>query len=745
MRYEALMQRLAHHALPGEDEPNNGGAALSRREFLKLSAGSAFALGLFTLPQVAHAAGGGQALKPNEMPDAFIAVRTDGGVVIQVNRLEFGQGVYTALPMLLAEEFDADWAHVEPQLAPAGNAYKDPYMGMQMTGGSMSVKNSWLQYRDLGARARAMFVAAAARRWGVSPASCRTQDSQVLGPDGQRAPYGELAAAAMQEAVPDQVALKVPADFTLIGKPTRRLDSPAKVSGREQYGLDVHLPGMKTVLLAKPPVFGARLGRWDAAAARRVVGVADVFPVQLDRGASGLAVVAEGFWPAQQGRRALQVEWDTSGVEKVDSARQLAHYRELAGTPGLVARADDVSALGQAAHRLHAEYEFPYLAHAPMEVLNCTLHYSGERCEIWVGTQFQTMDQLAVAKVLGLKPEQVVIHTQMAGGGFGRRAVPTSDYMVEAAWVAKGWRQAGHVEPIKVMWTREDDLHGGYYRSAYLHRVDIGFNGSGRILGWKHTVVGQSIVAGTSMAPFLMKGGIDHLVVEGIVDTPYRLPMHLEVHQPEVNVPVLWWRSVGNTHTAYVMETLVDELAQQSGIDTVAYRKQLMQGRHPRHAAALDLAVSQSGYGRRTLPKNHAWGVAVHEAFGSVVAYVVEAALENGQPRLLRATAGVHCNLAVNPLTVRAQIEGAALMALSTTLPGNAITLKDGVVQQDNFDTYAIARMNVMPEIDVHIVPSADPPMGMGEPGLPPLAPAYANAIARLTGRRLRRLPFDLS
>ncbi len=740
MRYEALMQRLAQ--MPGEPQPV-GGLVLSRREFLKLSAGAAFALGLYTVP--AAAAEAGQASKPSEMPDAFIAVHGDGGIVIQVNRLEFGQGVYTALPMLLAEEFDGDWALVRPHLAPAGDAYKDPFMGMQMTGGSMSVKNSWLQYRELGARARAMFVAAAARRWGASPAACRTRNSVVLGPGGRHASYGELAAAAMAEAVPEQVTLKAARDFVLIGKPTRRLDSPAKVNGREQYGLDVHLPGMKTVLLAKPPVFGGKLGRWDAAAARKVPGVVDVFPVPLDRGAGGLAVVAEGFWPAHQGRRALQVQWDTAGLEKVDSARQLAHYRELAGTPGLVARDDDISALDKAMHRLRAEYEFPYLAHAPMEVLNCTLHYHGDRCDIWVGTQFQTMDQMAAAKVLGLKPEQVAIHTQMAGGGFGRRAVPTSDYVAEAAAVAKSWRAAGHGEPIKVMWTREDDLHGGYYRPAYLHRVDIGFNGSGRIMGWKHMVVGQSIAAGTAMAPFLMKNGIDHLVVEGIVDTPYRLPMRLEVHQPEVNVPVLWWRSVGNTHTAYVMETLIDELAQQSGQDPVAYRKELMQNRHPRHVAALDLAVARSGYGRRKLPKDHAWGVAVHEAFGSVVAYVVEAALDNGRPRLLKATAGVHCNLAVNPLTVRAQVEGAALMALSTTLPDNAITFEDGVVQQDNFNTYQIARMDAMPEVDVHIVPSADPPTGMGEPGLPPLAPAYANAIARLTGKRLRRLPFDLA
>ncbi|HEX7647660.1 MAG TPA: molybdopterin cofactor-binding domain-containing protein, partial [Noviherbaspirillum sp.] len=411
--------------------------------------------------------------------------------------------------------------------------------------------------------------------------------------------------------------------------------------------------------------------------------------------------------------------------------------------PGIVAKDADVSKLSSAPKKIVAEFEFPYLAHAPMEPLNCVVDLRGDACTVWAGTQFQTVDQGAIARTAGLKPEQVTLHTMMAGGGFGRRAVPTSDYIVEAVNVAKAWRAAGKEGPVKLIWSREDDIKGGYYRPAHVHRAELGLDDKGNILAWNHTIVGQSILAGTPFEAFMVKNGVDSTMVEGMGE-PYKLPMKLSVHNAKANVPVLWWRSVGSTHTAFVMETLIDECAHIAGMDPVAYRKQLIGNDHPRHVAALDLAVARSGYGKKKLPDGHAWGVAMHESFNSVVAYVVEASMKDGVPKLHKVTAGVHCNRAVNPMTIEAQVQGAALMALGTTLPGAAITLKDGVVEQQNFSDYTVARMPDMPQVDVHIVPSDDAPTGMGEPGLPPLAPAFANAIASLTGKRLRKLPFDL-
>jgi isoquinoline 1-oxidoreductase beta subunit len=377
-----------------------------------------------------------------------------------------------------------------------------------------------------------------------------------------------------------------------------------------------------------------------------------------------------------------------------------------------------------------------------MEPLNCVVDLKAGSCTVWAGSQFQTLDQAAIARTAGLKTEQVTLHTMTAGGGFGRRAVPTSDYLVEAIHVARAWQAAGHGGPLKVMWSREDDIRGGYYRPSHVHRAEIGLDEQGRIVAWDHTIVGQSIRGGTQFES-KDKTVVDPSMVEGM-GTPYAVPLNLTAHQAKANVPVLWWRSVGSTHTAYVMETLIDEAAHVAGVDPVAYRKSLIGAEHRRHHAALDLAVARSGYGKQVLPEGRAWGVALHEAFNTVVAYVVEASVTDGVPALHKVTAAVHCNLAVNPLTIEAQIQGAVLMALGTTLPGAAITLKDGVVEQQNFGDYTVARMTDMPQVAVHIVPSGEPPTGIGEPGLPPLAPAFANALFRLTGKRLRALPFDL-
>ncbi|MBX3604345.1 MAG: xanthine dehydrogenase family protein molybdopterin-binding subunit [Piscinibacter sp.] len=735
----AAPPRALHHLL---ERGADAAPGLQRRSFLKLAGAGGFALGAF--PALAAAAADAKpdpGLKPFQQPLAFVAIAGDGTVTVTINRLEFGQGVQTGLAMILAEELDADWSRVHSRLGSNDGAYVDPLWNMHLTGGSTAIKHSFVQYRELGARTRAMLVAAAAARWQVDPATLRTRAGNVLGPGGRRLGYGELAEAAMALPVPTQVTLKDPKDFRLIGRPTTRLDARDKSSGRQAFGIDTRLPGQLTAVIARPPVFGARLASVDDAAARAVRGVKAVLRVPLDRGAEGVAVIADGYWPAHQARAALQLQWDTAGVEKVDSAQQLARFRELAGQPGRRHFDADMAPLARAPQRLDAEFVFPYLAHAPMEPLNCTVRLTDAGAELWVGSQMPGLDAGAAARTLGLKPEQVRVHVQAAGGGFGRRAIATSDYVVEACTIARAARAAGLDAPVRTLWSREDDIRGGYYRPMHLHRAQIGFDAQGRVLAWDHVIVGQSILTGTPFEPMLVKDGIDGTMVEGMRE-PYPLPMRLTVHHPQANVPVLWWRSVGSTHTAFVMETLIDEIARATRQDPVAYRLALIGDKHPRHRAALQLAVARSGYGRRTLPAGRAWGVAVHESFESVVAYVVEASLQEGRPVLHRVTAGVHCNLAVNPRSVEAQVQGAALMGLSMCLPGAAITLKDGVVEQSNFGDFVVPRIGDMPAIEVHLVPSAEPPTGMGEPGLPPLAPAFANAVARLTGKPVRELPF---
>ena len=723
------------------------GTDMSRRRFIKLTGASGFALGL--LPAAAGAAtpkADAGELKPAQQPGAFLHIDRDGVVTVQINRLEFGQGSHTGLARILADELDADWNNVRAELAPAGEAYKDPAFGIQMTGGSNSIQNSFTQYRELGARARAMLVEAAARKWQVDAATVRTDAGRLIAADGRSAGYGEMSEAAMALPVPASVTLKDSSEFRLIGKPVNRLDAADKSTGRQTFGMDMRRPGMKTVLIARPPQFGGAVAGFNAAEAQAVKGVDHVMQVDLDRGATGVAVVADGFWPASMGRDRLEIQW-TAPVELPDSGKLDAQFAALLGGDGLPARAGDLSGMAGAKKTIKADFRFPFLAHAPMEPLNAVIEMSGtgggRRCDIWTGTQFQTIDQATVASILKLKPEQVHIHTMFAGGGFGRRATPTADYLADAARVMKAWLAAGRSEPLKVVWTREDDIRGGYYRPLTMHRAEIGLGEDGQIAAWKHTIVSPSILKGTAFEAFLVKDGVDATAVEGVADTAYDLPIAVSVHHPAVAVPMLWWRSVGHTHSAFVMETLIDRIGREAGRDPVAMRRDLLR-KHPRHLAALDLAVRKSGYGAKALPDGRAWGVAVHESFRSVVAHVVELSIEDGAPKLHRVTSAIHCNLAVNPRSVEAQIEGAVVMAIGTTLDGAEITLRDGAVEQGNFDSYTMPRMPDMPPVDVHIVPSDDPPTGVGEPGLPPLAPAMANAIFALTGKPVESLPIRL-
>ena len=745
MIFDHLMQQAAARA------PR---VRLSRRQFVTMSVGGAVGLAFMPLAtrevraQNAPELPPGQ--KPTEQPSAFVSIDKDGSTTVLCNRMDMGQGIETALAMICAEELDADWSKVKTGFGNQRGHYVDPAMGMHLTGGSNSVKNSYTQYRELGARTKAMLLAAAARQWGVAPASLTAANGIVRG-GGKSAGYGELFEAAMREPVPGPVTLKDPKDFRLIGKPTGLKVSRAKSTGTQVYGVDVKLPGMLTAVVVRPPVFNGTVASFDAAAAKGVKGVKAVLPVTLDRGGQGIAIVADGYWPAKMGRDALKVEWNLAGVEKVDSAKQLAQYRELAKQPGIVAPQPhfqaDIGALAKAPKKLSAEFVFPYLNHAQMEPLACTVDLKADRCTIHAASQMPGVDAGAAAALLGFKPEQVEIVVQMAGGGFGRRATPTAEWVREAVGVASELAKAGQRAPVKVMWSREDDMRAGYYRPFTLHRAEIGFDAQGKVLAWDHRIVSQSIVSGSPFEAFMVQKGVDMTTTEGMRE-PYDLPMQLSVHHPKVNVPVLWWRSVGSTHTAYVMETLIDEIAMATKQDPVAYRMALMSDdkKTARHKAALQLAVDKSGYGSKKLPAGRAWGVAVHESFESVVAYVVEAKMtgtgKQRRPVLTKVTAGVHCNLCVNPRTVEAQVQGSVMMALATTLPGHAITLKDGVVEQGNFHQYTPPRIGDAPLVDVHIVPSSDPPKGMGEPGLPPLAPAFANAIARLTGKRLRELPF---
>ena len=717
--------------------------AIDRRDFLRMTALAGGGLAIYASGLDARAADAAPAApKPPADPSPFITIHPDNTVEIRVNRLDFGQGALTALPMLVAEELDIEWKQVRASLAPAGEAYKDPLFGVQMTGGSTAVAHSWQQHREIGAAARQMLMAAAAAQWKVDPAACKTAGGHVIH-GKQRASYASLAKAAAQQPVPKTVALKPPEAFHTIGKGKPRIDAAATVKGQKRYGLDLRLPGMKTALLVRAPTFGGQVASVDASAAKAIKGVVDVFEVPTDRGGSGIAIVADGYWPAKQARDALKLQWKPGVGGTVSSDKLLAQYREDAKAPQLTALKGDVAVLQNAPKKIVAEYEFPYLAHAPMEPLNASFQLDGDRATVWAGTQFQTIDQQAIAQTLGLKPEQVTLNTMPAGGGFGRRAVPTSDYLREGAAIAKAWAAKGNKAPLKVVWSREDDIKGGYYRPAHLHRVEIGLDEKGAVTAWDHAIVGQSIIKGTPFEGFLVKDGVDHTMTEGVVENTYAVPMRLRVSHPEVAVPVLWWRSVGHTHTGYVMETLADEVARAAGQDPVAWRLARYDAKkHARHIAALKLAVEKSGYGK-SLPKGHAWGVAVHESFGSVVAYVVDVSVADGRPKVHAVTAGVHANTIVNPTAAVAQIQGGAVFGLTMTLPGHAITLKDGVVEQSQFSDFPPARIGDAPPVAVHFVPSQDPPTGLGEPGVPPIAPAVANAVAALTGKRLRKLPFD--
>jgi len=678
---------------------------------------------------------------PPVPPNAFVRIAPDDSVTVLLKHSEMGQGVWTSIPMVVAEELGCDWNKVRVEHAPAAPAYAHTAFGMQMTGGSTSTWESFDQLRRAGATARELLVAAAAPRLGAQPAQCRVENGYVVH-GAKKIRFGEVAEAAARLPAPAAVKLKDARDWTLIGRPTRRLDGKAKVTGQAQFGIDVKRPNMAVALVARAPVFGARLKTFDAAKAKAVPGVLDVVRVP-----SGVAVLGAHFWAAKQGRNALVLEWDEGAFANASTAALREEYRTLAATPGLPAKVagDAAAALKNAPNAIEAEYEVPFLAHAPMEPLNCTVEYDPARvakdgCDIWTGTQFQTVDQATVAKLLGLRPEQVRIHTTFLGGGFGRRATPTSDFVVEAVEVARAAKRT-----VKVVWTREDDIHGGYYRPMWVSRLRAALGEDGRPAAWSHTIVGQSIIAGTPFAAAMLKDGIDGTSVEGAADAPYlaAIPAHrVDLHSPTSPIPVLWWRSVGHSHTAFVVESFVDELAHAARQDPLAYRRALLP-KDSRERRALDLAAEKFGWGK-PLPPGRAAGLAVHQSFGSYVAQIAEVSIEDGKPRVHRVVCAIDCGPVVNPLTVEAQMQSGIVFGLSAALHGE-LTLKNGRVEQSNFHDYPALRLPEAPRMEVHIVPSTDKMGGCGEPGTPPIAPAVGNALFALTGKRLRSLPFRLA
>jgi isoquinoline 1-oxidoreductase subunit beta len=712
---------------------------LTRRELLRT--GAAGGLGLvigFQLPGTARVSAQKDTKAVPFAPNAFLRIAPDNTITVIAKHIEFGQGTHTGLATIIAEELDADWSQVRVESAPADAArYNNLLFGpVQGTGGSTAMANSWDQHRQAGAMARAMLVAAAARDWGVDAGEIAIQKGVVShARTNRRATFGELASKAATIPAPTDVKLKDPREFSLVGHTVPRVDSPSKTDGSAIFTMDFSLPGMLTAVIARPPRFGAKVKSFDPSAARRIRGVADVVAVP-----AGVAVLARNFWAARKGREALAIEWDESGAEKRGSNELFAEYRALAERPGTIARRDGdaAAAIKGAARIIEAVYEFPYLAHAPMEPMDCVVRLGDGECEMWAGSQLQTVDQSVAARTLGLPPEKVRIHTLLAGGSFGRRATPNADVAAEAASIAKAIRGR---QPIKLVWTREDDIRGGPYRPMYVHRLRAGLDASGRIIGWEQRIVGQSLMKGTFFEPFTVKNGVDSTSVEGASTLPYAIPnLTVELHTTEVGVPVLWWRSVGHTHTGFSTETFLDELAHAAGRDPLEIRRELLE-HHPRHLGALNLAADKAGWGT-PLPQGRARGVAVHESFNSVVAQIAEVALDqNGAPRIERVVCAVDCGVAINPDVIRAQMEGGIGYGLGAAL-WSEITLEEGRVQQSNFNDYRGLRIEQMPAVEVHIVPSQEKPTGVGEPGVPPIAPAVANALFHLTGTRVRRLPF---
>ena len=709
---------------------------LNRRAFLK--AGAAAGGGLLLSVRLPVSMRDAEAASPTAAdrfaPNGFIRIGRDGRVTLIVHKAEMGQGVYTSMPMLVAEELEVglDQVHLEPA-PPDHTLYADPLLHQQATGNSTSVRGAWEPLRRAGATGRAMLVSAAAQSWKVDASSCRAERGTVIHvPTGRRVTYGALADAAAKLPVPDTVALKGPKDFRLIGTPAKRLDSPDKVNGKAQFGIDVKVPGMKVATVAACPVFGGKLAGVDESKVKAVTGVRQV--VRLD---NAVAVIGDHMWAAQRGLRALDIRWDEGPHAALTTADIVQQLETASQKPGVVARreGDVVRAMAGAARKVEAVYQTPFLAHATMEPMNCTVHVRKDGCDVWVGTQVQTAAQAAAAQVTGLPLEKVRLHQYLLGGGFGRRL--EIDFIAQAVQIAK--RVEG---PVKVVWTREEDTQHGVYKPYFYDRLAAGLDEQGMPIAWSHRLTGSSVMA--RMVPPAFKNGLDPDTIEGAAEPPYTFPNMLVdyVRQEPPGIPTGWWRGVGPTHNVFVVESFIDELAAAAKKDPFEYRRALLAG-SPRARGVLELAVEKAGWGK-PLPSGRGRGISLVHAFGETyIAQVAEVSVsKEGDVHAHRIVVAVDCGMIVNPDTVKAQMESGVNFGLGAAL-FNEITLKGGRVEQANFNNYRALRINEAPVIDVYLVKSAEAPGGIGEPGTCGVAPAVTNAIFAATGKRLRKLPVD--
>ena len=695
----------------------------SRRNFLKTSG---LVIG-FALPGAQRLA---EAATPAEFkPNAYLRVGADDRVTVVVGLSEMGQGVHTAIPQLVAEELDADWTRVRVEQAPVDQAYINPIFGIQATGGSTSVNGSWGPMRKAGAAAREMLVAAAAQTWKVDASECRTEKGAVVHKSGKKLSYGKLVAAASKQPVPKEPKLKDASEFKIIGQNLRRLDTPQKVNGSGKYGLDVRLPGMLTAVLAQPPVPGGKAVSVDDSKAKQVKGVRQVIQIP-----QGVAVLADGYWQAKKGRDALQIQWDKGANAGLSSEGVTKMLTEATQQEGKVARNEGSVGSASGAKTLEAVYEAPYLAHACMEPMNATAWVKKDGIEIWAGTQSQGPNQGILSHVGSVDPKQVKVNTMLLGGGFGRRFAP--DFTIAATVLSK---MSG--KPVKLVYSREDDMRAYFYRPASVTRFAAGLDETGKPVSFTARVASPSIMEASGFMK-LPPDGVDSFAVEGVKDLPYDIPnLRVEYSRQEPGVQVWFWRSVGHSQNIFFSESFIDELASAAGKDPFEFRRSLL-GKQPRYKGVLELAAERAGWGK-PLPQGVHRGIAVAQSFGSYVAEVAEVSVDkDGRPKVHRVVAAVDCGEVVNPEIVKRQCESAIVYGLTAALYGK-ITFKDGQVEQGNFDTYPMLRMSEMPKVEVYIVKSKEHATGMGEPGLPALAPAVTAAIYKATGKRVRKLPID--
>lgn len=716
---------------------------LSRRNFLASSAGLVIGM---SLPLAARAQSGAAAALESGAtddagfaPNAFVRVAPDDTVTVIIKHIEFGQGPYTGLSTLVAEEMDADWSQMRAESAPANNElYKNLAFGMQGTGGSTAMANSYMQMRKAGAAARAMLVAAAAEEWGVPAGEITVEKGKISHGSGKSSGFGALAEKAAGMTPPEDPQVKSADQFTLIGTDLPKLDTEAKTNGTATFTLDVYREGMQTVVVAHPQKLGATVASFDDADAMKVAGVQAVKQIP-----QGVAVYADSTFAAISGRNALKIEWDESGAETRSSDQIYADFAKAAEDGG-----QDAEMLGNgaadiegAAQIIEAEFRFPYLAHAPMEPLDGVIEVGDDGAEVWMGSQFPALDKPAIAKALGLDAGAVAVNVMLAGGSFGRRAQDTAHFASELGEVAK----AGGPGAYKLLWTREDDLHGGYYRPLTIHRMRAGIDGDGKLLGWEDVVVNQSIMAGGPMAQ-MMQDGMDPTSYEGSTKMPYDLAnARVGWVQQESPVPVLWWRSVGHTHTGYATEVFLDMVLEAQGKDPVQGRLDLLKSDKGRDRGVLEKVAEMAGWDGTKVKGDKAYGVAVHESFETYVAQIAEVSDEGGMPKVHRVWCAVDCGVAVNPNVIRAQMEGGVGFGLGTVLFDEITLGEGGTVQQSNFDSYRMLRIHEMPEVTVEIIASDADPTGVGEPGVPPIGPAVANAWRALTGKSVTTLPFSKS